>query len=168
MRATLLAIITNPSVYVKLQAEIDDADRTGLLSSPIKDSEARDLPYLQACISEGLRRFPPITQLRERQVPPEGDIIDGHHVPAGTFIGLNAWGLQLNSVFGSDPEIFRPERWLTQDKDLLLRMQQVHELIFGYGNTKCLGIPIATMNLNKIFVEVSFLLFFHSDLKQCS
>ncbi|RDL36198.1 Cytochrome P450 oxidoreductase [Venustampulla echinocandica] len=155
MRATLLAIITNPSVYAKLQAEIDAADRAGLLSSPIKESEASKLPYLQACISEGLRRFPPITQLRERQVPPEGDIINGHHVPGGTFIGLNAWGLQLNSVFGWDPEIFRPERWLIEDKDLLLRMQKVHELIFGYGNTKCLGIPIAMLNLNKIFVEVS-------------
>lgn len=155
MRATLLAIITNPAVYAKLQAEIDAADQAGLLSSPIQESEAAKLPYLQACISEGLRRFPPITQLRERQVPPEGDIINGHHVPGGTFVGLNAWGLQLNSVFGWDPEIFRPERWLTEDKELLLRMHKVHELIFGYGNTKCLGIPIAMLNLNKIFVEVS-------------
>jgi cytochrome P450 len=87
-------------------------------------------------------------------------------VPGGTFIGLNAWGVQLNSVYGWDPEIFRPERWLVEDKDLLLRMQKVHELIFGYGNTKCLGIPIAMMNLNKIFVEVSIPITISSQLKK--
>lgn len=155
MRATLLSIISNPRVYARLQKEIDDAINNGHISSPIQDSEARAMPYLQACIAEGLRRFPPITQLREREVPPEGDIIHGHHIPGGTFIGLNAWGLQLNPVYGDDVEVFRPERWLIDDADRLREMHKTHELIFGYGNTKCLGVPIAMMNLNKIFVEVS-------------
>ncbi|EXJ89425.1 hypothetical protein A1O3_02492 [Capronia epimyces CBS 606.96] len=156
MRATLLAIITHPVVYAKLQAEIDANIRAGRISSPIRDQEARDLPYLQACIAEGLRRFPPITQLREREVPPEGDVIHGHAIPGGTFIGLNAWGLQLDPVYGDDADVFRPERWLEAeaDPDRLRRMHDVHELIFGYGNTRCLGIRIATMNLNKIFVEL--------------
>uniref|UniRef100_A0A093VCR3 Pisatin demethylase n=1 Tax=Talaromyces marneffei PM1 TaxID=1077442 RepID=A0A093VCR3_TALMA len=154
MRATLLSIISNPRVYSRLQKEIDDAIVDGRISSPIQDSEARALPYLQACIAEGLRRFPPITQLREREVPPEGDIIHGHHVPGGTFIGLNAWGLQLYPIYGDDVEVYRPERWLIDDADRLMEMHKTHELIFGYGNTKCLGIPIAMMNLNKLFVEL--------------
>jgi cytochrome P450 len=157
MRATLLAIITNPPVYARLVREIDDAIRRGQVSSPILEEEARQLPYLQACIKEGLRRFPPITQLRERMVPPEGDTYNGEHIPGGTFIGLNAWGLQLNPVFGDDPQVFRPERWLIDDEAKLKEMTQVQELIFGYGTTRCLGIPIAMMNLNKIFVEVSSL-----------
>lgn len=88
-------------------------------------------------------------------VPPEGDTYKGKFIPPGTFIGLNAWGLQLNPVFGDDPQVFRPERWLIDDADRLKEMERVHELIFGYGTTRCLGIPIAMMNLNKIFVEVS-------------
>jgi cytochrome P450 len=88
-------------------------------------------------------------------VPPEGDWYNGTFIPGGTFVGLNAWGLQLNSVFGDDPEVFRPERWLVEDKERLRQMSQVQELIFGYGTTRCLGIPIAMMNLNKIFVEAS-------------
>ncbi|KAB8342828.1 hypothetical protein FH972_022426 [Carpinus fangiana] len=154
IRATLLSIISNPRVYARLQNEIDTAVAAGHLSSPIRDDEARRLPYLQACIKEGLRRFPPITQLRERVVPPEGDVYNGIHIPGGTFIGLNAWGLQLDAVYGDDPDVFRPERWLTDDADLVLRMTQVLELIFGHGTTKCLGAPIALMNLNKIFVEL--------------
>ncbi|KAB2573396.1 Pisatin demethylase [Lasiodiplodia theobromae] len=154
MRSTLLSIISTPHVYSRLRQEIDDAISRGEVSSPITEEEAKRLPYLQAVLKEGLRRFPPITQLRERMVPPEGDWYDGKHIPAGTFVGLNAWGLQLNRVFGDDPEIFRPERWLIDDQDRLRRMGQVQELIFGHGTTKCLGIPIAMMTLNKIFVEL--------------
>ena len=160
MRATLLSIISNPPVYARLQREIDDAIARGAISSPILQDEAVQLPYLQACIKEGLRRFPPITQLRERMAPPEGDTYKGRHIPPGTFIGLNAWGLQLSPVFGDDPEVFRPERWLTGDAERVKEMLKVQELIFGYGTTRCLGIPIAMMNLNKIFVEVSFFFFF--------
>ncbi|GME66327.1 Pisatin demethylase [Neofusicoccum parvum] len=154
MRSTLLSIISTPCVYSRLVREIDDAVARGAVSSPISEEEARRLPYLQAVIKEGLRRFPPITQLRERMVPAEGDWHDGRFIPGGTFVGLNAWGLQLNPVFGDDPEVFRPERWLVDDQARLRQMEQVQQLIFGHGTTKCLGIPIAMMNLNKIFVEL--------------
>lgn len=154
MRATLLAIITNPVTYGKLTAEMFRAIEDGGISSPITNVESKKLPYLQACILEGLRRFPPITQLREREVPPEGDVIHGYKIPGGTWIGLNAWGLQLNPVFGDDPDVFRPERWIEASPAKYAEMMKVWELIFGYGNTKCLGQGIAMMILNKIFVEV--------------
>ncbi len=153
IRAILLAIISNPGIYAKLQREIDTA-ASGTISSPITDVEARKLPYLQACIMEGLRHFPPTAQLRERVTPPEGAKINDYSIPGGVFIGFNTWGLQLDPIYGPDPEIFRPERWLTEDRERLMEMRRVHELIFGYGNTKCLGAPIAALNLNKVFVEV--------------
>ena len=89
-------------------------------------------------------------------VPPEGDFINGHRIPGGTYIGLNAWGTQLNEVFGEDPEVFRPERWLINDQEQLKAMHQTHDLIFGHGSTKCLGMPMAMMELNKMIFEVLF------------
>ncbi|KAF8848009.1 putative benzoate 4-monooxygenase cytochrome P450 [Acephala macrosclerotiorum] len=159
MRATLLAIISTPTVYHRLQQEIDAAHEKGLLSSPVKNSEALQMPFLQAVIREGLRRFPPITQLRERESPPGGiKLADGRSIPGGVFVGFNAWGLQLHPVFGDDPQVFRPERWLPENYSdggqRLAEMGKVYELIFGYGLTRCLGIPIAMMNLNKVFVEL--------------
>ena len=124
------------------------------VSYPIADCEGKQLPYLQACVLEGLRKFPPLSQLRERVVPPEGDIINGHRIPGGTFIGLNAWGTQLDEVFGDDPQAFRSERWLTSNKDHLKAMHQTHGLIFGHGSTKCLGMAMAMMELTKIIFEV--------------
>lgn len=154
MRAILLMIISNPRVYKKLQHEIDDMGSRGQLSSPVSDEQSKQMTYLQACIKEGLRRYPPITQLRERMSPPEGDMYKGRAIPAGTFVGINAWGLQLNAVFGDDADSFRPERWLEASPEQLRKMEDVHSLIFGYGSTRCLGIPIAMMNLNKVFVEL--------------
>ena len=88
-------------------------------------------------------------------VPPEGDVFKNHRIPGGTFIGLNAWGTQLDEVFGDDPEIFRPERWLIDDQTRRKAMLRTHELIFGYGSTKCLGMPMAMMELHKMTFEVS-------------
>ena len=156
MRATLLNIVTNPSVYVKLRTEIDTAVARGVVSETIRNDEAvRELPYLQACIREGLRIFPPITALRERVTPPEGDIISGYRVPGGVNVGLNMRGILLNEVFGTDPDVYRPERWLEATPETLNEMKSVQDLVFGFGFTRCLGINIATMNLNKVLVEVS-------------
>lgn len=160
IQSTLLAIILNPRVYQKLKEEIREALAKSIASYPIQDTEARQLPYLQACVLEGLRKHPPLSQLRERVVPPEGDIIQGHCIPGGTYIGLNAWGTQLDEAYGDDPETFRPERWLIDDEERLKAMHRTHELIFGYGSTKCLGVSIAMMELYKMIFE----LFRHFDM----
>ncbi|KAI9649331.1 hypothetical protein NHQ30_001903 [Ciborinia camelliae] len=155
VQSTLLAICSNPRVYNTLKSEIAYAVTRGLVSEIIQDCEAKRLPYLQACILEGLRKFPPLSQLRERMVPPGGDCIQGYHIPEGTYIGINAWGTQLNEVFGTDQDAFKPERWLINDEERLQRMRQTQELIFGYGSTKCLGMPMAIMELRKMIFEVS-------------
>lgn len=116
--------------------------------------------YLQACIMEGLRKFPPLSQLRERVVPPQGDTVGIFRLPGGTFVGLNAWGTQLNkAVYGADAEFFRPERWLIDDVHKLEKMYQTHSLIFGHGTTKCLGVSMAMMEITKVVFEVSLFLY---------
>jgi cytochrome P450 len=56
MRATLLCIMTNPRVYRMLMAEIDQALQDGTIPSGpreiVTEAQARELPYLQACIKE--------------------------------------------------------------------------------------------------------------------
>ncbi|KAI9817913.1 MAG: hypothetical protein M1832_004533 [Thelocarpon impressellum] len=156
LRATFLFIVTNPSIYAALRAEVDRADREGRLSKPIvREAEARELPYLQACIKEGLRMWPPITGIMEKQVPPEGDVLDGRFIPGGTRVGTCAWGLQRRKdVYGEDANLFRPERWFEADAATLVRMGKVHAMVFGSGRYSCLGKTIAWIELNKVFVEL--------------
>ena len=83
----MLFLITTPRVLWRLRREIDEAVNNGCVSDPIQDSEARALPYLQACVKEGLRLFPPAAGLLKKVVPPEGDSLNGVFVPGGTEIG---------------------------------------------------------------------------------
>lgn len=153
IRAISMYIVTNPSVYLKVQAEIDAANLT---SSIITDTEAHNLPYLQACIKEGMRVFPPVTGLFNKRVPVGGDTIHGKFIPEGTEIAYAAWDFYKDpAIFGEDSEIFRPERWLEAGEEKLGVMQRTVDLIFGYGKYQCLGKPIAMLELGKALGEVS-------------
>lgn len=155
IRIVLLNLMSAPSVYQRFQAEVDSAAANGRISSPIKDSEARQMPYLQAVIKEGLRISPPAIGLFSKVVPKGGDMINGFFVPEGTNIGTDGLGLHHSKkVFGEDAEVFRPERWLEAEGEQLARMNGVSDLIFHHGKWQCLGKTVAQMELNKIFVEV--------------
>lgn len=144
-------------VYQKLQDEIDATmnQRKLISSEVVEDFALKRLPYLQACISESLRTYPPIFQLRERIVPPEGMTILGYRIPGGTFVGLNSLAKRFQGVYGEFPDKFQPERWLIEDKEHLKLMYRYLELVFGYGSSKCLGVNLASMEVSKIVFEVS-------------
>ncbi|MCJ1362717.1 hypothetical protein MMC16_001823 [Acarospora aff. strigata] len=155
LRVTLLHIITNPRVYNTLNSEILSASQNQQISSPITDIEAKDLPYLQAVIKEGLRIWPPVSAWLEKEVPKNGDVIEGRFVPGGTKIAVAGWAMQrAKNVYGQDADVFRPERWLEVDAEKVREMTKVLDLIFGYGRFGCLGRSIAFIELNKVFVEL--------------
>jgi cytochrome P450 len=150
----MLQLITAPRCYEKLQSEIDSAVKSGLVSSPITDIEGKKLPYLQACIKEGIRLWPPISGIMPK-VSKSDDVIHGVHIPAGTEVGWCAWRIFRNKdVFGADAEMFNPERWFEKDEDKLKEMENTADLAFSPGRWKCLGQSIAFIELNKVFVEV--------------
>lgn len=169
IRATLLCIITNPRVYRILVDEIDGATANGIIPSEagmvVSEAQARSLPYLQACIKEGLRWYPPVAAEMSKQVPAGGDTICGYKVPGGVKVGYSAKALHRNpELFGPDPDSFRPERWILQseypdighehDPVKLKAMQSNNDLVFGHGKYQCLGKPVALMELNKVYIEL--------------
>jgi cytochrome P450 len=155
IRVVLLNLLTSPLIYHRLQSEIDSAATSAKISSPITDSEAREMPYLQAVIKEGLRIVPPVTGISFKTVPKGGDTINGIFVPEGTNIGLTYLAMHHSKqIFGDDADIFRPERWLEAEGERLAVMKGVLDLVFNHGRFQCLGKPVALMELNKIFVEV--------------
>ncbi|KAK4671768.1 hypothetical protein QC764_608550 [Podospora pseudoanserina] len=155
IRSTLLFIITNPLVYRRLQAEIDTGIREGRISSPITDTEARNLPYLQAVIREGLRMWPPATAALPK-VSDRDQVVCGVHIPAGTII---AWApfsfLRSKKIFGEDADVFRPERWLDIEPEKYRTMDQTVMMEFASGSRwECLGKTVAQIELNKAYVEL--------------
>ncbi len=158
IRVMMLSLLSSPVAYARLQEEIDKGIRTGNISSPVTDAEARRLPYLQAAIKEGLRIKAPAAGPLFKTVPLQGDLIEGKFIPGGTQIGTSPFGVyHSKKIFGEDAGLFLPERWLEADTGRVATMSGVVDLVFSTGKYQCLGKPVAFMELNKIFVEVSIL-----------
>ncbi|KAI0449061.1 cytochrome P450 [Xylaria acuta] len=155
IRCTMLFLTTTPHAYRRLQEEIDQGIAEGRISSPITNAEAKALPYLQAVIYETRRYHPINIGTFPKVVPPKGDTLAGQFVPGGTKIAVNQRSLLRNKqIFGADPDVFRPERWLVASPAQRDKMASVVDLSFGYGRYVCSGKPLAVMELNKIYVEL--------------
>ena len=154
IRSSFVQIISNPHIYARVTAECLSANLPA--SSIISNAQALELPYLQACIKEGVRHFPVATGLMPKIAPPGGDTHNGIFIPAGTQVGLCAWNVHRNNkaIFGEDAAVFRPERWLEASPPRLAQMERTEELSFGHGRFKCLGEKIAKVELNKSMFEL--------------
>jgi cytochrome P450 len=141
LRSIIHNVITNTISYRKLQQEIDEMDQQGLLSNPVKEAEARKMPYLQAVIKEAMRLHPSVGVIMERHVPKGGAVICNTYLPAGTVVGINPWVVGRNpTVYGKDVDTFRPERWLEADPEQLKAMERA-----SAGSRVCLGKNISLM-----------------------
>ncbi|KAM0286256.1 hypothetical protein ACHAQH_000984 [Verticillium albo-atrum] len=158
IRMTFLCLMNTPKALATLHKEIDQAIADGRVSSPIRDAEAYELPYLQAVIKEGLRMFPPSVGHNYKQVPPGGATVCGYYLPEGTQIGVNILKMMRDrGLFGPDADVFRPERWTeasAQRPEMYKEMAATVDLAFGHGKFQCLGKTVAAMELNKVFVEL--------------
>lgn len=163
LRAILLHTMATPRVVARLRREIDDAVRSGKApgngAGIISLAAAKQLPYLQAVIREGLRVYPPVRNLLPKDIPPGGDTVtvDGKPVflPGGADIGISALAMHRDKrLFGEDAELFRPERWFESDPAKLAAMMKVSDLTFGHGRWACPGKTVAQLELNKVMFEV--------------
>ncbi|KAI9736624.1 MAG: hypothetical protein M1834_000828 [Cirrosporium novae-zelandiae] len=166
IRSTFLHLLSSPPTLSRLISEIGTAlaSTEKNISRPIiTSSEARTLPYLQACISEGLRIHPPFTGIIPKKTPPAGDTLNGTFIPGNVSIASCTWGVTRNpTIFGADAETFRPERWLDRGDGLGLNdegmsikeMGWVKDLVFGNGRWGCLGKGVALVELDKVVFEL--------------
>merc|ERR1712137_856615 len=110
----LAFVCDRPDIQKKLQAELDEVVGRDRLV------EARDqlnCPYYNAFIKEILR-IRPITPIN----PPRRAIVDtklgGYDVPKDAWI-MQHWGSMFKRPdLWNDPEVFRPERWLEEEKEI--------------------------------------------------
>lgn len=156
IKMMMLHTVTNPSVYQTLRTEINTDVAAGKISGLIKDSEARQLSYLQAVIWEELRICPPLPGLGTKVAPPQGENFRGYTFPEGVEVGFCPESFtRSRETFCEESHISRFERRLEADETTYAKHMSVAELIFGSGRFGCLGKSIAMLELNKVFVEVS-------------
>lgn len=78
-------LATHPEVHRKLQKELDDFF-TETEADTFETNSLAKLPFLQACIDESLRLFPPVPSGLQRQTPPQGIRIGGREIPGNTIV----------------------------------------------------------------------------------
>lgn len=146
----MYCLAKNPEDNRRLVAELGEAH----LELPARYEDIKDLPYLNAVLSEALRYVPGIPFNLERKVPAEGFNLDNDtFLPAGTVVGINpgvtAWN---QSIFGDDADQWNANRWLRQpnedEADWKARMNKMDKTVdfsFGGGSRKCLGSELSKL-----------------------
>jgi len=132
------------------------------LPFPASYTGIEQLPYLDACIKEGLRMHPVVGHILERVVPATGlTLSNGTTLPPGTIVGVNPWVLHYKeSIFGAKPHEFRPERWLQSEHEepgayeARIKKMKDADMSFGGGNRICLGKPLALVEVYKVVATV--------------
>ncbi|KAG2666219.1 hypothetical protein I3760_15G046200 [Carya illinoinensis] len=138
MEWAMSLLLNNPEVLKKAQAEIDNRVGHDRL---LDESDLAKLPYLRCIINETLRMYPAAPLL----VPHESSEdcqVGGFHVPRGTTLLVNLWGMQYDPSIWEDPTNFKPERFEGLDgmKDQEFKFRFMP---FGSGRRSCPGEGLA-------------------------
>jgi len=111
-------------------------------------------PMLQMFLRESMRVTPPFPNVFERVVATgaENAIPGVGFVPAGMRVGVSPYKiLRSSDLWGSDAEVFKPERWeVKNDERKTLESQWI---VFGGGSRACVGKSVALIILGQALKE---------------
>lgn len=150
-------LLTNPAKLRRLTDEI----RGGFSSSEDMtfDSTA-GLKYLNACMQEAIRMYPPVPAGVPRVVPPEGREVLGRWVAGGTRVSVHHWSTYRDAANFHSPNRFEPERWLAGGDAAFDDDSRESYQPFGYGSRACVGQNMAMHEMRLMAAKVLY----HFDL----
>ncbi|KAF6808627.1 hypothetical protein CPLU01_15644 [Colletotrichum plurivorum] len=122
-----------------------------------------EMKYLNACMKEALRIYPPVPIGSPRVVLPRGQRILGKWVPPETRVSVHHWSVYKSEANFKNPDTFAPERWLKTDPIYAADALEAHQP-FGTGPRNCLGQNMAMHEMRLILAT----LLFQYDLELCS
>ncbi|KAJ7042944.1 benzoate para-hydroxylase [Mycena alexandri] len=143
--AILHLIITHPQVHDKLLVLLLDASGG---QNKLDYRHAKDIPYLQAVINEGLRLHSTTAIGLHRSAPPGGVVCSGYYFPEGTELSVPAWTIGHDPELWGDAENFRPERWLEGKES------RQYLMTFGKGPRACIGQNLAYIEMTSIIATM--------------
>ncbi|KAI1339775.1 cytochrome P450 [Xylariaceae sp. FL0016] len=130
------AVCRNPEIRARLVKEVEG------LKDDFTDDDVKNLPYLNMCITETLRRYPVAPTALPRYVPKEGTMMNGVCLPGGSVVTTHNWCLHMNKEVYPEPELFDPLRWETPTKQM-----KDHFMPFSHGSRNCIGMHLAQIEL---------------------
>jgi cytochrome P450 len=131
---SLALLSREPAIADRLAAEVRDVVR-GVTPTP---EELARLPFVAAVLHEALRLYPPVYSTGRRAI--RDCFVAGISVKRGTVVLLSQDVTNHQHRWFTDPEAFRPDRWLERASDAL--PAGVYNP-FNIGPRRCLGEHLA-------------------------
>jgi cytochrome P450 len=138
IHAFFLAMILNPDVVRKAQAEIDAVVGQDRLPG---FADRQRLPYINAIVLE-VMRWHSVTPTGAPHRVMEDNIHEDYMIPKGALIIANVWFMAHDPQVYPDPFKFNPERFLGPEPQ-----QDPRDIFFGFGRRICPGRVLADSSL---------------------
>ncbi|ROV95668.1 hypothetical protein VMCG_07618 [Cytospora schulzeri] len=136
LSGVLFLLLRDPTHFERLKEEVCEQAVAGTLTF----ERLSGLKYLNACIQEALRIYPPVPVGVPRVISPDngGQIVCGQWVPSGTRVCVHQYATYQSPENFKDPELFAPQRWLDEDSTYKEDRRDALQP-FSFGPRNCVG-----------------------------
>uniref|UniRef100_K3WMQ8 Cytochrome P450 n=1 Tax=Globisporangium ultimum (strain ATCC 200006 / CBS 805.95 / DAOM BR144) TaxID=431595 RepID=K3WMQ8_GLOUD len=143
---------SHPEVVTKIRAEIVaklPELASGKIATPTME-QVQDLAYLEAALRETLRLYPSVP-FETKHVAHDIVLSDGTFIRGDTTVGLPLYGMgRMTSVWGSDAEVFNPDRWIDAQTGKIVNVSAYRFVAFSAGPRMCLGMNLAMLEMKLV------------------
>ncbi len=141
---TTFLLAKHPEIQQKI---LEEVQQPGLEALSILE-RIQKLEYTKAVIDESMRLYPPAWITDRENL--EDDQIGEYHLRKDTLVGVSFYELHRHPDYWSDPDEFKPERFLGADKKKTAGIYYP----FGAGPRMCIGMGFA---IYEMVLAISYL-----------
>ncbi|KAH8265555.1 hypothetical protein KR038_010484 [Drosophila bunnanda] len=148
----LLLLGRDQEVQQRLREEIQEHLKNGIIDF----DKLNDLPYLDACLQETIRLFPPgfmSNKLCTEDIELPNKDGPNFLVEKGTVVVVPHYLFMTDPDYFPDPQAFQPDRFIEADAAKKFRERGVL-MGFGDGPRVCIGMRFATAQIKSAIVEL--------------
>lgn len=127
-------LMTNPEAMKKVTEEIRSTFES---EEDINFISVNELTYMNACLNESFRLYPPVASGLPRIVPVGGATVCGEYIGEGQTVAVHHFALYRDEKLWKDALGYRPERWLGDPEFAGDRRDALQP--FSVGPRNCLG-----------------------------
>ncbi|KAI8440650.1 hypothetical protein MSG28_001859 [Choristoneura fumiferana] len=116
---------------------------------PIEMEDLRNMRYLECCIKESLRMYPPVPFIGRSLT--EDVTLSNYHVPAGVQCHISIYDLHHREDLFPNPSVFDPDRFLPEN---CIGRHPYSYIPFSAGPRNCIGQKFAMLEMKLVLAEV--------------
>ena len=109
------------------------------------------LPYLDAVVSETLRKYPPVARLQRHASQSYQLGNTGIKLDKGSMVNILVYVMHHNEEYFPSPEQFKPERFLPENRD---QIKPYTYLPFGIGPRNCVGMRFGLLETKLTLAKI--------------